>query len=327
MTRIVPPNGTIWGNSGLYIMDYHSHPAGASQTETVVTDLTTPDGIAVDWLHKLIYWTDTGRNTVEVADLRATDSYRLILFDTSLDEPRSIMVDPRGNQGWIYWTDWGRNPKIERSGMDGNHRQAIVTSGLQWPNGITTDYVTNKLFWVDAKLHIIMSSNLDGRQTSIILSDDQYLSHPFSISVFEDTLYWTDWQTESIHMTNKFNSSVVSTVATSLFSPMDIHVFHELKQPKDTARCENNGGCSHMCLPAPVISAFSALYTCACPNGWTLKLDGHTCKAPETTAKTPFQHVTTAEALSQGADMGKLVGIIVGGILGFVLVAVIVSDI
>ena len=163
----------------------HSHPAGTSQTEQVVTDLTTPDGIAVDWLHKLIYWTDTGRNTIEVVDLRSAGRHRLTLFNTDLDEPRSIMVDPRENQGWIYWTDWGSNPKIERSGMDGNHRQAIVTSGLQWPNGMTIDYVSNKLFWVDAKMHIIMSSNLDGSLPSVVLSDEHYLSHPFSISVFE----------------------------------------------------------------------------------------------------------------------------------------------
>ena len=158
-------------------------------------------------------------------------------------------------------------------------------------------------------------------------------------------MYWTDWQTESIHKTNKFNGSAVSNVAISLFSPMDIHVFHELKQPKATPRCENNnGGCSHMCLPSPMITSLSARYTCACPNGWSLKADGRQCEGPPTTTKTarPDNDTTTDKNLGPNSSsgfegkspqpipqegMGKLAGIIAGSILGFVIVAVVVSNI
>jgi hypothetical protein len=319
----------------------HSHPADSTRTETVVEDLTTPDGIAVDWIHKLIYWTDTGRNTIEVQDLHS--GHRLTLFNSQLDEPRSIMVDPRSNQGWIYWTDWGNKPKIERAGMNGNHRQEIITSGLEWPNGMTIDYVSNKLFWVDAKMHIIMSSNLDGSMPSVVLSDSHYLSHPFSISVFEDTLYWTDWSTESIHKTNKFNGSAVSNVAIALFSPMDIHVFHKLKQPSDEARCgNNNGGCSHMCLPSPMITRSSARYSCACPDGHLLEADDRTCSSPVTKATTSKARETSTDKnlgpnsssghedkqlnpADDGVQVGKMAAIISGGILGFVIVISIIG--
>ena len=39
----------------------------------------------------------------------------------------------------MYWTDWGQEPKIEMSGMDGNNRKVIITQdqGLSWPNGLT----------------------------------------------------------------------------------------------------------------------------------------------------------------------------------------------
>jgi len=319
----------------------HSHPTGTEQSEIVVDDLTTPDGIAVDWLHKLLYWTDTGRNTIEVVHL--SSRHRSTLFNTDLDEPRAIMVDPRRNQGWIYWTDWGSNPKIERAGMDGAHRQVIVSSGLEWPNGMTIDYVSNKLFWVDAKLHIIMSSNLDGSSAAVVLSDTTYLNHPFSISVFEDTLYWTDWQTVSIHKANKFNGSDVSSVAINLFSPMDIHVFHELKQPKDESRCGgDNGGCSHFCLPSPMFTELSAKYSCACPDGYTMQDDGQTCEAPVTpgtpriipdsSSKNTGPNSSTGnentkqsggEKIDEG--MGKLAIIISGAILGVLLVVALIG--
>lgn len=48
----------------------------------------------------------------------------------------------------MYWTDWGTSPKIERSGMDGSHRQAIVTYDVKWPNGITLDLVRRRIYWV-----------------------------------------------------------------------------------------------------------------------------------------------------------------------------------
>lgn len=47
------------------------------------------------------------------------------------------------------------------------------------------DYVTDRLFWADAKLHIISSCDLNGRSRSVILTSFLYLQHPFSITVFE----------------------------------------------------------------------------------------------------------------------------------------------
>ena len=97
--------------------------------------INTPDGLAVDWIHKNLYWTDTGSNIIEVMSL--STSHRRTLIQTDLDEPRAIVVDPREGEGWMYWTDWGENAKIERAGLDGSNRQAIVTKDIQWPNGLT----------------------------------------------------------------------------------------------------------------------------------------------------------------------------------------------
>ncbi len=62
----------------------------------------------------------------------------------------------------IFWTDWGITPKIERSTMDGKDRLVIANTSLFWPNGLTVDYASKRLYWADAKHHVIESSNLDG---------------------------------------------------------------------------------------------------------------------------------------------------------------------
>jgi sugar lactone lactonase YvrE len=47
--------------------------------------------------------------------------------------------------------------------MDGSNRVAIITESLFWPNGLCIDYTMNRLYWADAKHHVIESSNFDGK--------------------------------------------------------------------------------------------------------------------------------------------------------------------
>lgn len=43
---------------------------------------------------------------------------------------------------YLFWTDWGSKPRIEKSFMDGSERTVIVNTKLVWPNGMTLDYPT-----------------------------------------------------------------------------------------------------------------------------------------------------------------------------------------
>ena len=46
--------------------------------------------------------------------------------------------------------------------MDGSHRSAIVTESVRWPNGLTLDLALDRIYWIDAKLNLIGSADLDG---------------------------------------------------------------------------------------------------------------------------------------------------------------------
>lgn len=62
----------------------------------------------------------------------------------------------------MFWTDWGETPKIERAAMDGDpkSRRIIVSHNIFWPNGLTVDFDSRKIYWLDARLHFIDVSSL-----------------------------------------------------------------------------------------------------------------------------------------------------------------------
>lgn len=41
---------------------------------------------------------------------------------------------------YLFWTEWGHYPRIERSRLDGTERVVLVNVSISWPNGISVDY-------------------------------------------------------------------------------------------------------------------------------------------------------------------------------------------
>ena len=171
--------------------------------------------------------------------------------------------------------------------MDGKNRTVLHSVHIFWPNALTTDFVTKSIYWADAKLRVIESSFYDGSQRRPVLTEG--VRHVFAMSLFEDTVYWTEWETRSIFSTNKGVGRHVSRVTngsttaggvmevdTDLFRPMDIHVVHPLRQRSSANPCAvDNGGCEFMCL----LSALSPEgYSCTCPTGIEVADDGRSCK-------------------------------------------------
>lgn len=71
---------------------------------------------------------------------------------------------------YMYWTDWGKFPRIERAYMTGEKRMDLVNTRLRWPNGLTLDTVYNKLYWVDAYEDNVEVINLITLKRKVILN-------------------------------------------------------------------------------------------------------------------------------------------------------------
>ena len=134
----------------------------------------------------------------------------------------------------MFWSDWGEIPKIECAGMDGSHesRVVIVSYNIAWPNGLTIDLVETRLYWSDAKLGYIHSCDYFGESRTVVT--DTGIHHPFSLTLYNEVLYWTDWETSSVQFYNttsgdrgvaeRFNGARVN----------GIRAFMESRQPTGT---------------------------------------------------------------------------------------------
>lgn len=118
-------------------------------------------------------------------------------------------------------------------------------------------------------------------------------SHVASLGIFEDYLYWSDWNLRQVIRAHKWNGKNESVLVTTLQLPNDLRIVHPLKQPSYPNPCgTNNGGCSHLCLIAPG----SERGTCSCPDQFILLEDGKSCEAN-----------CTARQFSCGGSDGKCI--------------------
>lgn len=107
-----PSRRWLWGCPALGgVLHLRSHPLavgrgtvtgpGAARPQPLTTSvppagLISPEGLAVDHLRRVMFWTDSGLDKIERA--RLDGSERRVLFDTELVNPRAIAVDPV--RGW-----------------------------------------------------------------------------------------------------------------------------------------------------------------------------------------------------------------------------------
>uniref|UniRef100_A0A0P5A089 receptor protein-tyrosine kinase n=1 Tax=Daphnia magna TaxID=35525 RepID=A0A0P5A089_9CRUS len=257
---------------------YRTFVNGTSTKETVIKqNVRELEGLAVDWVGRKLYWLDREMKHLEVSELDGTRQKTLKTDD--IKNPRAIAVHP--GVGYLFFTTWHMQAYIGRLGMDGNNFTRIVTyeQRLAWPNALTIDYITDKLFWADARFHYIAYSDLDGRNRRYVVQNALKVSHIFAIAVFDDFVFWTDWSLKAVCRANKWTGKnyVVLRNATQKF--YGLNVYHPLRQASYLNPCgTNNGGCSDLCLLSPSKNG-TVGFKCLCPNQFILAPDGKTCIA------------------------------------------------
>ncbi|KAK3090942.1 hypothetical protein FSP39_015919 [Pinctada imbricata] len=218
------------------------------------------DGLAVDHINRLLFFTDTGLNAIKTISLDKT-KYQKTIVSGNLDEPRAIAVHPL--QRKIFWSDWGKDPKIECAKMDGTGRMVIVNlTERAWPNGLTIDYKAEVLYWTDGRQNIIESVNLDGTNRRTVLQQDT--AHYFGITTSGNYLYVTDWSSRYLLRIPK-DGGRIQTVGEPNFSRVNGIVAYDMTETLRGESVCSYTKCQHICLPIS-----SSKFKCVCADGYEM---------------------------------------------------------
>ncbi|KAB1251609.1 Low-density lipoprotein receptor-related protein 5, partial [Camelus dromedarius] len=294
ISGLVSPDGLAcdWVGKKLYWTDSETNRIevanlnGTSRKVLFWQDLDQPRAIALDPAHGYMYWTDWGE-TPRIERAGMDGSTRKIIVDSDIYWPNGLTIDLEEQK--LYWAD-AKLSFIHRANLDGSLRMVMVVVVIV----VVMMMVVGMILLVGMILVVGMVLVVGMMAVVVVLVVlvlvvvlvvvvwqkvvEGSLTHPFALTLSGDTLYWTDWQTRSIHACNKRTGEKRKEILSALYSPMDIQVLSPERQPYFHTRCEeDNGGCSHLCLLSPR----EPFYACACPTGVRLQDNGQTCKADE----------------------------------------------
>lgn len=95
----------------------------------------------------------------------------------------------------------------------------IVDTNIKWPNGLAIDRIEKRLYWNDAKVLTIESSDLNGNDRKTVMSKVPY---PYGIVIVGHYIYWTDWKTKALHRADKADGKDPKIIRDKLEGLMDI---------------------------------------------------------------------------------------------------------
>ena len=153
----------------------------------------------------------------------------------------------------MYWTNRGNGSEsIAKARMDGSDPTTIVKSKVGYPGGITIDFDSLRLYWVDQNMKTIESAELDGSNRKTV-ADLKAHQAPFGIDILGNTLYWSEFYTKKIYKLGKEGGSESEFVAGTGDYVRHLAIYHEAKQKKGFKnRCDDKSGLFFsICMLAP----------------------------------------------------------------------------
>ncbi|XP_032428334.1 low-density lipoprotein receptor-like [Xiphophorus hellerii] len=237
-------HNVYWTERGRGSMYRMSVAENAKEAVLVLKVQSSVSGLAVDWIHQLLYWTNIEAGSLNVALLDGSFQRQLI---TGLNKPSAVAVDPL--QGFLFLAQCGSTPVIERVTQDGRTKLPLVTSLIRQPVALSLDLPRRLLYWFDQGMRSISRIDLEGRHRKTVVESNGYLDRLFGLAVFEGSLYWGDGATHSICRANKHNGKNLQVMMSNITLSGGLVIAHPALQPKGVAACGRPGMvCQHECV-------------------------------------------------------------------------------
>uniref|UniRef100_T1GJ42 EGF-like domain-containing protein n=1 Tax=Megaselia scalaris TaxID=36166 RepID=T1GJ42_MEGSC len=213
-----------------------------------------------------IYWSDVFLNEVKTAKL---DSGKIeTVMNTDLIKPYGFAVDWIANN--IYVSSGNQKCNIYATGLDGQF-VTLIHKDLGSVKSIVLDPANGVMYWAEQELQSNRSKcNYDG--TNRVILSNMVPKHPFSMAIYGDLIFWTDWVLHAVLRANKYTGSDVIVLRNDIERPMGVSAIQSITQNCASNECKIlNGGCEDVCLLNKDGTA-----SCKCSRGYLAK-DGRRC--------------------------------------------------
>ena len=99
---------------------------------------------------------------------------------------------------------------------------------VQWPNGLSLDYVANRLYWIDAKKDTISSCRYDGSDFKVVMERKVQMSHPFGLTIHKNLVFWDDWTHHALFKADKNTGMGIASIVSNIKGGMEVKAFSYL---------------------------------------------------------------------------------------------------
>lgn len=167
-------------------------------------------GLAIDYIGKKVYWTNSQTGKIGRANLDGTDKNED--FITGLTVPWAIEIDPLNQK--VYWSEDVAEGAIRRANLsDGSSIESVISNVQSL--GIAVDPLRNKIFFTtfqDSKVH---SANMDGTDQTVIAGLSAIAD--VEVSLATGSIYTIDYQSGPLTKSNPDGKGKTSVTAKGAF--------------------------------------------------------------------------------------------------------------
>jgi hypothetical protein len=203
----------------------------------------------MDWIHNLVYYNQN--NEIIVFNL-TNPGYGFVVTNEKENTIIDLSVNPLDSFIIYIISDAKTNyGKIMKISQDGSTKKVLIDDNIEIPKGLTFDFKSRKIFWMD-KEHLQFCDYEGNNFQTIFQSKGSIFSG--SIEIFDEDIFWNTLSSPYLHKTKGTNQIQIQynfTIVPKFRWIQSFKIVHSTLQPNSSNRCIN-ARCSHLCLPSSI---------------------------------------------------------------------------
>ncbi|XP_044749052.1 low-density lipoprotein receptor-related protein 4 [Coccinella septempunctata] len=187
-----------------------------------------PDGKSCVEPEKFIFYARKKNLVIKHLDEDALHEHDIVLPVEGLKAVSGIAWDSVLNI--IIWTDVEKKA-IYKAFWNGSSQETIVETNLESPIGIGYDWLTKKIYWVDARMNRLEVVDIEGNNRCLLVWEDIDTPRDIVVNPYDGFMYWTTWgEKPRIEKTGMDGSARSVIISEDLISPSGLSIDFEAKK-------------------------------------------------------------------------------------------------